>query len=191
MIVKEFELKPFDINNPDLPAITLAAQIRINQNDISFHFKMKGDIDSIYLSKDNGKDNGKDNKKYNRVIGLWTQTCFEFFILSKQDGEYYEFNFASDSSWNCFIFNSYRSELTEYEEIDLKNININYDQRVFDLECRFNLSVLGHQFEDLSNIKVSPACVIKTCHDKTLYYANKHPDSVANFHHPESFVDLI
>lgn len=183
MISKQFDLTPFNQNDPNLPELNILAEVKVVDDYISFHFSMTGNTDAVYFSK--------NNEKCNRVIGLWTQTCFEFFILNKLDGEYYEFNFGTDSSWNCFIFNSYRSELTEYEFLKIDNININHQDNCFNLDCRFPLKELGHNFENISNLKISPACVVKTSENQTLYYSNKHPDSKPNFHHPESFVNLV
>ncbi|MFG1483587.1 hypothetical protein ABMA74_11770 [Halobacteriovorax sp. HFRX-1_3] len=180
MISKYFNLIPFAENDLDLKA---SAEIKVIDGHVNFHFCLQGDLSPIYIQRDNGK--------MNRVIGLWTQTCFEFFILNKTDGEYFEFNFGSDSSWNCFIFNSYRSELTEYSDINIDNIVINSEDELFTLNCRFELKKLGHNFEDLSNLRVSPTCVLTAEGDKTYYYSNKHPDNSPNFHHPDSFEDLI
>ncbi len=180
MITKLFNLIPFHENDLE---IKLTAEIKVIDDLITFDFNLRGNIGPIYLLRNNGK--------FNRVIGLWSQTCFEFFIFDKATGEYFEFNFGSDSSWNCFFFNSYRSELTEYEEISLENISITNEENLFGLSCQFPLKALGHNFEDLSNLKVSPTCVIKAQENKTYYYSNKHPDTKPNFHHPESFVDLV
>lgn len=180
MISKSFNLIPFHSNDLKL---SVHAEFKVIEEHVNLYFKLHGELETIYINK--------NNEEMNRVIGLWANTCFEFFILNKLDGEYFEFNFGTDSSWNCFIFNSYRSELTEYSEIKIDNIVIENEDDSISLRCSFPLKVLGHSFEDLSNLKVSPTCILKAEDNKTYYYSNKHPDSKPNFHHPESFENLI
>ena len=44
-----------------------------------------------------------------RVIGLWEDTCFEFFLANGSERSYVEFNFSPSGDWQVFRFSDYRS----------------------------------------------------------------------------------
>lgn len=126
---------------------------------------------------------------HERTIGLWENTCFEFFIRDQKDHSVYcEGNFALDFSWNIFWFNSYRqSPLTEFAAEKLSN-----PIRDIFLSGKKSEIVIDIPEELLSkfspnSLEFSFTAVVKTKDSKTHYLALKHSDALPNFHHPDSF----
>lgn len=129
----------------------------------------------------------KSKRDIERTLGLWNDTCFEFFITDNGQ-EYAEGNFSLDFGWNIFWFKSYRSTpLTQYaftrEKNPIRDIYLSGKKSFIVINIPDELI---ENFNEIS-LKFSLTAVIKTKSGNTHYYALKHSDEKPNFHHADSF----
>lgn len=172
----KFSLIPFEKNEVEF---NLSSEITHQNNRLYLSYMIEGDLSTLDL------DQYTPNKK--RQLRLWEKTCFEFFLCD-QNGEYLEFNFSPNFSWNLFHFKTLRGPIHELEinqnpEIDILNSNTK-----FLLIANFNLSTFPENFKDIKKLKFGITSVLKLINHETEYWALKHCDSKPNFHHYSSFI---
>lgn len=173
-------LKPFSGNS--FP-FEIKATITINEELVTLDYKISNLIDSVALTS--------RKTKPQRTIGLWNATCFELFLKNKGANEYVEFNFSSSHDWNCFKFQNQNDELREWTQLKKVDITSFRDTNLYHLKVVFLKSQLPSNFQNLERLLYSTTTVIKHADDTFSYWAIKHTDNKPNFHHPESFVDLV
>ena len=138
----------------------------------------EGEIQVTYLLSDlEEKINFEYELNNQRVIGLWENTCFEFFILSPA-GDYYEFNFATNLNWNIFHFKNYRSKLKEAKDCPVPLIDVRENK----LHFTYNLNSLPKDFYKMGKMKVGITAVLKDKNSKLTYWSLAHPKDKADFH---------
>lgn len=116
-----------------------------------------------------------------RANGLWTSTCFEFFLKPEGGSSYFEFNFSPSTRWAAFGFDGYRSGGRDLALAVDPQLEFNPDH--------------PHQLSvdvDLSNIpnlplKVGLSAVIEERDGSKSYWALAHPPGKPDFHHPDCF----
>ena len=77
-----------------------------------------------------GIDFGQYEPNKKRTLNLWEKTCFEIFIAN-QSGQYFEFNFSPNFSWNIFYFEKLRGPLFEFPITKVPQIDILISQNKF------------------------------------------------------------
>ncbi len=75
-----------------------------------------------------------DNPK--RVMGLWQNTCFEFFIGPAAATHYYEFNLSPGGDWNTFSFSDVREDMQETRDLVCEHSQFTLTQDEAYLEAR-------------------------------------------------------
>lgn len=122
----------------------------------------------------------------NRRIGLWENTCLEFFIAQPGDSRYWEFNLSPSGDWNVFRFEHYRQGLYEETAFDRLPFQVHQESpQDFHLHLAFNLdAILPPERE----AEVAISAVIKTKSGFEFLYALTHPESAADFHHRSGFI---
>lgn len=179
---KSFNLKPFESSNPRAQGVLISTKVSLLDTKllISFHLT---DPDQKVILQDI-----KSNPS--RVIGLWNQTCFEFFLKCQSTGQYIEFNISPSHDWNIFHFSKLGDELNELSEIQSLIIQSEYKDSSFTILFKADLRNLPNSFNQISDLYISTTAVINI-EDTLSYWAIKHTDDRPNFHHPESYIKLI
>ncbi|TXC69325.1 DOMON-like domain-containing protein [Sphingorhabdus soli] len=118
-----------------------------------------------------------------RQDGLWRSTCFELFIAGDGFEGYHEFNFSPSTEWGAYVFEAYRSGMSE--------------QRLA-VEPFIDRLFLGEDFAlevdvDFSEIPPGPSrialsAVIEEKDGTKSYWALAHPPGAPDFHAPDCFV---
>jgi hypothetical protein len=120
-----------------------------------------------------------------RRIGLWEETCFEFFLAEKHSPRYWEFNLSPDGNWNVYRFEAYRQGLMEEKAVSVLPFEIRKEGRRFLLFLEFNGKVF---FRVQASLELAVCAVLKTREGEKSYWAVTHPGSRPDFHHRDGFV---
>ena len=121
-----------------------------------------------------------------RKIGLWENTCLEFFLTESGQPRYWEFNLSPSGAWNVFRFENYRQGLFEEEVFS----RLPFQARQ-EAQGRFHLALdftLGRIIRTDKNLEVAISAVIKTTSGRQSFWALSHPASGADFHHRSGFL---
>lgn len=178
--INEKILKPF--SGTSFP-FELKTKISFNGDLVALEFTISNLIDSIILPS-------RKNKPQ-RTIGLWNATCFELFLKNRGANEYVEFNFSPTHDWNCFKFQNQNDELKEWIQVKKVEITSFRDANLYQLKAVFLKSQLPSNFQNVERLLFSTTTVLKHSDDSLSYWAIKHTDNRPNFHHPESFTELV
>lgn len=160
------KLIPFE---PDCP-FTLEGQLDLSKDQVNLSWVLGGDT-SLLEREDFGPS-------LERKIGLWNQTCFEYFIKSSESDHYLEFNFSTEGSWNAFHFRTYRGELQE--ELSFKTPKITYLEQTY--QVTFQRDEFPSGFLHLGINQVQFTAILKTMDGKTFHMAPEHPEEAPDFH---------
>lgn len=91
--------------------------IQFESHRLKIEYIIQGKIELLSLT---GVDqNGHVFDLAKRTEGLWQDTCFEFFISSKDSSKYFEYNFAPNGCWDAYSFSEYRKR--EVEALQIEN----------------------------------------------------------------------
>ncbi|MFN0315884.1 MAG: DOMON-like domain-containing protein [Burkholderiales bacterium] len=122
-----------------------------------------------------------------RTDKLWLHTCFEVFIKSPGEENYYEFNFSPSTRWAMYRFDRYREGMPPENFDQPPRIALSQSERVLALECSAGLA----QCRDLARAAEYQlaVCAVIEDHDGYLsYWALAHPPGKPDFHHRDGFV---
>jgi hypothetical protein len=116
---------------------------------------------------------------------LWEATCFEFFVGSPGDQNYWEFNLSPAGDWNVFHLDDYRQGLRD--ELAVRSLPFKVEQAANSLSLALELD-LSKIISIKAQIEVSVTTVIKTFQGEIYYWALTHCGSEADFHRRDSFM---
>ncbi|MBI4765767.1 MAG: DOMON-like domain-containing protein [Deltaproteobacteria bacterium] len=120
-----------------------------------------------------------------RRIGLWEDTCFEFFIGPRDSTRYWEFNLSPSGNWNVFRFETYRQGLFEekaFSSLPFKS-RIQLDSLRVDLEIDLSIMIPAVQ-----PLEMAVSTVLKTSAGDLSLWAVTHPGPAVDFHHRDGFI---
>ena len=170
------ELSPFEKNSS---SIKLEASLEVQDHKIKLVYTIVAGARNILISK--------PSFEHHRLIGLWSSTCFEFFIKSPDSSSYCEFNFSTEGHWNCFFFKEPGVQLKEYKSMQRPEIKTNNNPDRFSMSIEIELKNLPSTLCIKESIEFSLTTVIEDKHNKLSYWALKHMDKAPNFHNFKSF----
>jgi len=117
-------------------------------------------------------------KKFERQDYLWENTCFEAFIGTPNQSNYFELNISPSLAWNFYRFTDYRTPTdmppNRVLEPALTQLEIT-DQKI---TAVIDLNTLQLTTQE---IVIGLSAIIKTS-EKIEYLALHHPKSEADFH---------
>lgn len=176
MTGQSFSLLPFPA--PDIPEITITGNISRQDNLLTLHYSVAGNIRDILLPSPLAHPSRKDE--------LWKSTCFEFFLAIKDQPQYWECNMSSSGDWNVYRMDAYR-RVGFREETSMQRLQfeVGNEAGILTLNAAADLSALVHQSQSLA---VGITAVIQTSAGNETYWALSHPTSYADFHLRESFI---
>ena len=116
-----------------------------------------------------------------RTDELWNTSCFELFLRRPASPGYCEFNFSPSSEWAAYQFDDYRMGMTDWETLK-PEIYADASDTHYALEATISLPQLG-----TGQWAASVSAVIHERGDIKSYWALKHPEGPADFHHRDCF----
>ncbi len=178
MNLKEFSLEPFPSNGlPLLNRLKITGKIGRHSDTLSISYALLGPLAEIVIPAPADIPVRKN--------ALWEETCFEFFVASKDSGQYWEFNLSPAEHWNIYRFKSYRQDMRE--EPAFTSLPFCVSRQVDSLRLSLKLD-LDRIIPADRILKVAVSAVIKSINNKITYWALTHPGPQADFHRRDSFI---
>jgi hypothetical protein len=176
MMQHPFELTPF--SEPGIPKVRITGNVNREGSVITVQYSLSGNLVEVLLPPATPQPGRKEK--------LWLATCFEFFLASPGQPQYWEFNLSPSGDWNAFHMDAYR-RIGFREEGLVQNpcLHVKNASDSFRLESAFDLSPI---FDSNTALQAGVASVIQTRHGQESYWALTHPQSQADFHLRESFI---
>lgn len=171
-----FKLLPFHSNIT--PPININCEIGRIENQLSIRYEVSGQIDQINFPVKSTSPSRKDD--------LWKATCFEFFIATPGQPQYWEFNMSPSGDWNAYAMDAYR-RVGFREETAITKLPFKFERH--GSKTILELSVdLNSLFQALQPLQAGITAIIQTTDSQEIYWALVHPGPQADFHLRESFI---
>lgn len=121
-----------------------------------------------------------------RRAELWQHTCFEAFLRTSKESDYYELNFSPSTEWAAYKFDDYRTKMREAPEIDA----IQIEWRPSRNSCTLQVCLKIGSSPDLSRAtwEIGLSAIIEERSGYRSYWSLAHSCDKPDFHHPASFV---
>ncbi len=116
-----------------------------------------------------------------RRDGLWRTTCFEMFVRSDDQDQYWEFNFSPSRCWAAYSFDTYRKGAAE---LPLAPPRITSWVDVTGYALRVELDVIAPW---ASASRTGLSAVIEEADGTKSFWALAHPPGRPDFHHRDCF----
>jgi hypothetical protein len=168
-------LQPFP-GTGQLP-LTISGLVSRQENTLNFVYLLLGNLALIEFPP------AADDPS--RKIGLWENTCFEFFLRPRGSNRYWEFNLSPSGDWNVFYFEIYRGKLVEETAFTSLPFLTRKQSDFFQLVLEFDLSMIIPAGQP---IKMAVSTVLKTLSGRVSMWALTHPDPEPDFHHEKGFI---
>jgi hypothetical protein len=176
---QSFALMPFPA--PAIPQITITGNISRQSNLLALHYSVAGKIEDILLPSPSAHPDRKDD--------LWKTTCFEFFLASPNQPQYWEFNMSPSGDWNIYHMDTYRRAGFR-EEMSIQRLPFALHKEADRLRLNVNVD-LSPLFLQTQPLEMAITAVIQTKHRNETYWALAHQASQADFHLRESFTLVL
>jgi hypothetical protein len=185
--VSDFTLYPFPTDR-SLPQVKIGGKVERADGILSIEYQLQGDLDAVVILPPSDSPT--------RTFALWEHTCFEFFIGSPGEPNYWEFNLSPSGDWNVFSFDDYRQGLrteTTFTELPFK---IDRQVDTLSLSGSWDISKIIPAEREL---EIAIATVVKFVgeasprenRDEISYWALTHNSIEPNFHLRDSFIIKI
>ena len=172
---RTFSLQPFSGTGP-LPFTITGTSFR-QDNTFGLTYHLLGRITDIEVPPPTDRPS--------RRIGLWENTCFEFFIGPRDSTRYWEFNLSPSGDWNVFRFEIYRQGLFEEKAFSSLPFMVQIQPDSLRLVLEIDLSIIIPADEAL---RMAVSVVLKTGTGDSTMWALTHPGPEADFHHKDGFL---
>jgi hypothetical protein len=169
MPVTTYSLQPFSPNS----LISIVGTVDRQGQYLQIAYELCGDLTAVRLP---------EAITPVRKLGLWEETCFEFFLGIPIMRSYWEFNLAPSGAWNVFRLTDYRSGLTEELAYELMPVQVMRSADRLTLAVKVDLGLLRVD----GPIVLSLAAVVQQ--DDYSYWATRHSGLEPDFHLRDSFV---
>jgi hypothetical protein len=171
-----FALQPFS-STKLLSDLKIVGKIARNANHLAIRYRLMGNLTEVAIAPRSDPPARKHN--------LWEDTCFEFFMGSKNCDRYWEFNLSPAGHWNVYRFDGYRQGMQE--ETAFTTLPFSVEQRSDSLELALELD-LGKIVPAGQALEVAITTVIKHRDGEVTYWALTHQGAEADFHLRDSFI---
>ena len=176
MTEQSFSLIPFPA--PNIPEISITGTVSRQSHFISLRYMLTGQIEEIFLPLPSSQPR--------RTEELWKTTCFEFFLASKDQPQYWEFNMSPSGDWNIYRMDAYRRVgFREEPSIPSLQFEVQRKQDALALNALVDLIPI---FREDAVLEVGMTAVIQTKEGDESYWALTHPAPQPDFHLRESFI---
>lgn len=168
-----FSLQPFSKNPPsDLEIIGTVAR---RANVLTISYSLLGDLADVVVAPP---------ATPTRHSQIWEATCFEFFLGTKNDKQYWEFNLSPAGYWNIYCFDNYRQGMKEETAFPSLPFSVQNEPDALSVALKINLGAILAASQGL---EMAIAAVVKHNHGDLSYWALKHPGKEPDFHLRDSF----
>jgi hypothetical protein len=120
-----------------------------------------------------------------RADELWKQTCFEVFIRTSPEAEYYEFNLSPSTQWAAYQFTGHRSGMRVANEIQAIPISTDPQAKCYALLATLDLDQM--KLPRGPKWQIGLSAVIEELDGRKSYWALAHPPGKPDFHHSICF----
>lgn len=148
---------------------SVQAKVERLQTKLTFTFELTDPQNEVFWQQGN---------EIKRQDFLWESTCFEAFIGSNDQTNYFELNLSPSLTWNLYRFTDYRMPNVMPPVAVLEPALIKFKINVHKITAEIDLNVLNLSDQE---IKIGLTAVLKTS-DALHYFAVKHPVLHADFH---------
>jgi len=174
--VASFNLIPYPAEN--LPRIKITGEIERTGTQITVRYTLSGEINAILFPA--------QSIPLIRKHDLWKATCFEFFIAPAGQPEYWEFNLSPSGNWNVYHMDAYR-QVNMREEENISSLPFTFHKT--SSQAILEVSVNTASFLPVTQkLDVGIAAIIQNHELFETYWALKHPNPQADFHHRAGFI---
>ena len=174
-----FSLIPF--SNSNIPDIQINGRVRRENGQLDIQYTITGETEKILWSERSASPMRKD--------GLWSATCFEFFVALPEDPQYWEFNVAPSGDWNVYRMDGYRRVgFREEASIQRLLLDLKNELGLVSLNTSVDVSLLVTENQSL---QVGISCVVQSIDHAESYWALVHPHPTPDFHLRQSFIIQI
>ncbi len=194
MNTQTFSLQPFP-STKSLPNLKITGNIARNSNQLTICYTLGGDLKEIALvflvdkptvRVASGRENSASpSNAPSRKHELWKDTCFEFFLGSKDSQQYWEFNLSPTGHWNVYRLDGYRQGMQE--EIAFEKLPFNVQNQADNLTLTVSVD-LDKIISAEQAIEIGITTVIKHRDGELTYWALTHRGAEADFHLRDSFI---
>ena len=175
--MKAFKLVPF-VNCELEEAIELQVEIDwSNDGSMLVKFEITGAIDRLKIPPVSDAPQRKTE--------LWETTCFEFFLGSLGQENYWEINLSPSGDWNVFQLDGYRKNLREEQAIETLPFGVKRQGDRMTIEVTLDIQKLGLCRDA---IELSMTSVLEERTGDISYWAIAHTGAITDFHLRNSFV---
>jgi len=172
---RNFILKPF--SGSTLPPFEIGGSFSRQGHTLDLTFRLLGRMTDIEVPPPGGGSS--------RRIGLWENTCFEFFIGPRNSSRYWEFNLSPSGDWNVFRFETYRQGLYEEKAFISFPFKVRIQPDSLGVALKIDLDFISPAVQPL---EMAVSAVIKNRAGELSYWALIHPGPEVDFHHRDSFI---
>ncbi|MHC5823888.1 MAG: DOMON-like domain-containing protein, partial [Nostoc sp.] len=169
-------LQPFS-STKSLSNLKIAGNIARNGNKLVIRYILGGHLKEIAIATPSNTRSRKHQ--------LWKDTCFEFFIGSKDSLRYWEFNLSPAGHWNVYRFDGYREGMQEETAFTILPFSVQNQADGLALALDVDL---GKIVSENQAIEVGITTVIKDKDGEVTYWALTHQVAEADFHLRDSFI---
>jgi hypothetical protein len=175
--IHRFELVPFQVE-PSLASVRLHGRVGLERGPqrLSIQFRLEDPDEQVLLAAPAEPPERRD--------GLWTTTCFEWFLAEAGAESYREFNLAPSGHWNVYRLSGYRRELRE--DPAFARLPFELERRAAGLELRAVVE-LGGLVEPGAALELAVTAVVEAKGGAISYWALNHPGDEADFHRRDGF----
>lgn len=173
--MSELRLKPF-AQQRGIESISVVARVQLNSSKLWLNYQLSGGGSDLVLPEPAAVKERQNE--------LWKSTCFEAFLLNREDGAYYEFNLSPCGHWNVYRFDEYRQGMRPDERLRLEGFSVQPNSKSLDYQATFSgpFADLGSQF------CLGLSAVIESRQSGLSYWALYHAGEQPDFHLSESFI---
>ncbi len=175
MKTQKYSLTPFPGKSP-LPFKITGSFFR-RENNLALTYHLLGRMTDIEIPQPGGSSS--------RRIGLWENTCFEFFIGPRNSNRYWEFNLSPSGDWNVFRFEAYRQGL--FEEQTFSSLPFKVRSQPDSLGVVLEID-LGFISSEVQSLEMAVSTVLKSRAGELSWWALAHLRPEVDFHHRDSFL---
>jgi hypothetical protein len=168
-----FTLQPFPRTQP--PDLEVIGTVARRANVLTIAYSLLGDLADVEIPP---------AAEPTRQGKLWESTCFEFFLGTKNDKRYWEFNLSPSGHWNVYRFDNYRSGLKEETAFPTLPFDVQTEADALSVSLKLNLGAIVPANQAL---EMAIATVVKPRKGDPSYWALKHLGKEPDFHLRESF----
>jgi hypothetical protein len=173
---RSFSLQPFPIGGPP-PLLQITGHVSRRGQTTTIHYELRDELAAVAMPLPADAPA--------RRHGLWEETCFEFFLGTKNSPQYWEFNLSPAGPWNVYHFADYRQGMAE--EVAFASLPFSVqrqpDSWLLTLEVDLTKIIPADQ-----TLEIGISAVIKLREGEATYWALSHPGPQADFHRRDAFI---